>query len=796
MIASRLCFLFTLGLIVKESGQFGPSFFEYNNSFDTSSVAELNTILQKTLPSLQSEENVVTVNFRPSIIIDSSIDIGSYSKNASLLLDLRWIKGFQADIGKPVVTGAPSWLDFELQLGSFDFFDRQDRLLNSSCISYLMSFYNLTDGQYHEANKSELLMNYVGIFSFHVKTFDSSGDMAFKNRVCPLVFKGANITIFQVLMMQNTAISRNQLEFVDTTSDSVMQDFPLDCYIDELDFKLSYRLRISSLLLNEKIFSSTSSIQIHGVVESIAIGSFRNLQSLKRVDLTLYNLRNFLHSSDNRWMSSLNFGNDYDPDLWFTARQTNQTLFESMVHQMLALFFKPIMNEYEYPDEDFCLFQHVPFRQLVLPKAMGLVERYYDSSLSNLSCTLVYLNKYTITAMNQAYIFYDQNYSANQPADFDQMIQNCQLPDRLEKCKLEVTTSSNSKYKQKLSVYDAMYILQWIELIGPIITFPLVSILGFISNLLIVLVIRNKTNQKEIFKGKRIYQYMLINSLFNMAECFLSVFTLMGECLGLNSLFCSTVMSTVYFAYFKIYVIQYLGEVMKTCSLMTMLAFSIERYIATDSNLNLNGMVKSFTNRKFSHLLVCIVAFSLLTCVCKVFELSTKLIYVVSIENPGFNILKMRDHKWFAVIYIMHYFINDGLFFLMTFFVDIKLFLLVRRDLALKKVNTLFNNSAQESKKLASINKAESEMNKMVVSSFVFYLLCRLPELAFYFHLILLRGFSIQNSEYFIFCQFSLCSLLMNIIQYLYMISYSTNIFFYFKFNKQFRTGMKNFLKI
>mgnify|MGYP001811233272 CR=1 FL=1 len=112
------------------------------------------------------------------------------------------------------------------------------------------------------------------------------------------------------------------------------------------------------------------------------------------------------------------------------------------------------------------------------------------------------------------------------------------------------------------TIDDFANVLDWIELIGPIYTFHIISLSGIITNILVILVIKSKKTKKIIEKAKeneRMYNYLVINSTFNILECILSSFTLISECLGVESLFCSTIMDYPTTQYIKVYVLSYLG---------------------------------------------------------------------------------------------------------------------------------------------------------------------------------------------------------------------------------------------
>ena len=127
--------------------------------------------------------------------------------------------------------------------------------------------------------------------------------------------------------------------------------------------------------------------------------------------------------------------------------------------------------------------------------------------------------------------------------------------------------------------------------------------------------------------------------------------------------------------------------------------------------------------------------------------------------------------------------------------IDHKLVKLIRRDLAIKKINIEITTTSTKKKKLEEIQTAQANANKLIIYTFLIYMLCRLPELAFYVFLLFLKSDDVFSLSFTSICQTSICYLARNCIQYLYMLSYTTNIFFYYKFNKPFRFGLKLLFK-
>ena len=103
---------------------------------------------------------------------------------------------------------------------------------------------------------------------------------------------------------------------------------------------------------------------------------------------------------------------------------------------------------------------------------------------------------------------------------------------------------------------------------------------------------------------------------------------------------------------------------------------------------------------------------------------------------------------------------------------------------------------AIQMKKLKEVHKSNNNMTKLIVYQLVVYAVCRLPEVIFYLHFTIIdieKQDVLYWMKYSELCYIYLCPVFINIIQFLFMLSYLSNIYFYFLFNKQFKKGFKYF---
>ena len=202
------------------------------------------------------------------------------------------------------------------------------------------------------------------------------------------------------------------------------------------------------------------------------------------------------------------------------------------------------------------------------------------------------------------------------------------------------------------------------------------------------------------------------------------------------------------------------------------------------------------------HFLIFTVAVSFLASSCKIFEIDEAQndvsYYGYFIQATVFNLGLLQTSTLFQVVFLIHYLLNDFVLILANLIVDILLVCLIRRDLRLKvdfKANSQTHETEDYKKTLLLVKQTEKSTNKMIIYSSMVYIICRLPELAFNVHLMFLKD-EFFPDLYLTLCKNILCIAADNIIQYFYMTSYIVNIFFFYKFNKQFRFGLRSYFKL
>lgn len=606
--------------------------------------------------------------------------------------------------------------------------------------------------------------------NMHLISITFFKDIDYTRKVCPLIFHNALLHKVLFYDFKSDFFSRNYFQVMKLKSNKSVEMLKrhLNSRIEKLSMLNVNRVRISKYTLDEFVFDYTLEITLKGTLDSIETDVFKPFKHLQHLRFTLYNTREFYHLTENKWMAYLNY---------------NKPNREKKEENLLFLYVQDISFSYLYPDEDFCLFKYFPHDSNVLiilnqelPEYLHLKDRP--------TCTIFYLYKNypSFKYLPDFSLFYDY---------FDLRKSNeCNFTQMMSACNSTAQFASYTRSLSNLNYYDLTYFFEWFEFIGPIITFPIVCILGFVLNLFIIIILTRKEN--EIDFQEKMYKYMLINSAFNCVECFVTIFNLLSLCISVNSIYCPELRKSYFSQYFRIYIVGYFGEIMKTCSILTSIGFSLERYVQTSKT-----KVKLFvfiSRSSITKITLVIVAFGALSSVSKIYEFNFGSVYKPSMESDYPNRFMITYKKPFNLVhflYFFHYIFNDLVLWLVNAVIDYCLIIIVKSNLRKKeKISQRMGVNSQSAKKKSQLNdEIRNQTNKIIIASLVVYSFCRLPELVAYLFFYFMFYTDGTASCY----DFYLCYFLANVIEYFYMLSYSANIYLYYQFNKNFR---KNFVKL
>ena len=368
--------------------------------------------------------------------------------------------------------------------------------------------------------------------------------------------------------------------------------------------------------------------------------------------------------------------------------------------------------------------------------------------------------------------------------EYCNLLKKCDFERLFNKCKVNAEIRSDFNFWNDV---DILFIIKWLQFILLTLLQPILASIGIINNLIIIYVVRNKNKPKE-FKGS-MYKHIQINAVFNILYCGILLLKLINTCLFYNSqLFCSSVYQTHSSQYFKIVVIFYLGNIMKTCSNVTYLGFSLSRFILVSMNKD-NKLYIKF-NKMNLKVYFCIIFLS--SCVSSSFllfqyklnrEINYSKEFPYEIRNEyfcSFEINKLQC-SLFNALKIINSILTSVICVALNVIIDVSLL----RDYGIdirKKLQMDFNRNKIEELKLK-----KKKVSKMVLVYGLIFFVSHVPE---FFTTILLIGFAEKIKH---FCNQKLsCDLINEEAEFFNLISIVCNLFIFRKFDSNFKDSWRD----
>ena len=229
-------------------------------------------------------------------------------------------------------------------------------------------------------------------------------------KLCPVVFKDANLESLYLFNLTQ----ENRPNFLQFNS-SFFPISSLNSVINNLHIQSSH-IRLDNELLDRNVFKYVRKLSIEfSSLAFIEPDLLKWFKSLRQINLWLFNFGEFIRGSNNKWLHYLNH------DLNVNLSNANQV--DSYRDKQILLELNDEKNEYEYPDEDFCLFKYFPHHKLVYP----LIK---SNKNLNCSCTLIWLLRYST--------YSSESLKTDAVSDcfynFDYMVRKCFLSERLKNC--------------------------------------------------------------------------------------------------------------------------------------------------------------------------------------------------------------------------------------------------------------------------------------------------------------------------------------------------------------------------
>ena len=594
--------------------------------------------------------------------------------------------------------------------------------------------------------------------------------------ICPFIFKGSKTVEILFTDITNSFLTRNQLDFYESNqsnnADILMK------LLKAVSFSLNYET-FSGKILSKNAFVNIKELIIEGILNRIQIDVFKEFKSLKSIHFQINNLKEFIHL-DNKWMQYLNY--------YVFADLRNTTSVQENIHKFMRVgiqcstsrsTFNPI---YEYPDEDICLFKDFPHSRLVVPILVS-------GEKLKCTCTLKWLQSYVY--MYKSFLNFSYDYGINYQQQLVSTLTktykycnnslpfDCDFEKRFNNCKVNSIITNTSIFIG-LNDIDVFFLVKWLQFILLIILQPILCVLGLINNILTILVIRNNSSKKE-FKHS-MYLFIQINSYCNIIYCIITGLKLINTCLFYaSSLFCSKVYQAHSSQYFKIIVVQFLGNAAKISCNIFYLSFSFNRVILITFN---KRKVTARKNTLIKLYILIILFVSLILSAFKLFQYKINNQIDFRKEDP----YELRD-EYFCQ--------DDANKFECTLFNWFKISNNVLNDIMCVILNTIFDvillknfhkNMKKKSLHIVDLNqhtniqKSKKNVNRMILCNSIMYSISHLPE---FITSILLLIFAKQVSR---FCNFYVsCDLINEEAEFFSLVSMVFQFYIFIIFDRNFK---------
>ena len=340
--------------------------------------------------------------------------------------------------------------------------------LNNSIIDFTLN----DDTILNEATCNSLMINETMFTSFDRVTFHSFNK--YPNKQCTKIFTNATISSI-ILFNQEPS---NQLAFLTSSS-------PNEFYTIGSVYVYHSLINIDSGLFNKNLFKLVNSIYFFNTaVYRYEKNLFREFKYLKSLIFDLVNFRQFINENLYSISSDINIDVN-EPNIYHNLTYYD---IQTLKSKQFEILLQDSKMEFEFNDNDFCLFKNWPHQRLVYPAI---------SSRPSLkcSCTLMWLIQY--------YQFYHEKYRLITNSTYDcqipnntfyyQLIQNCNFNQKIYNCENRDTNQTSNK----------KYTLSELEL-GLIIGLPIAFFLILITFILILYACRQKKFNSD---NGRIYKF-------------------------------------------------------------------------------------------------------------------------------------------------------------------------------------------------------------------------------------------------------------------------------------------------
>jgi hypothetical protein len=593
--------------------------------------------------------------------------------------------------------------------------------------------------------------------------------------VCPFVFKNARLDEFDLKFQVDSFLFVSLLRFQKV---NLTTPLPVNSTISTSDVN-GYNFKLDEGLLHPLVFEKLTSVYLDGMIQSIQTDLFVHFEHLFDLTFDMNSLGNFYHKIGVEWMNYLN------------------------MNSFVELYSK---LPYSYPDRDFCIFAQFPVN--------GSIHLTIDTT--------------NVTSLTYARLCKAGNidmttFPCNQTINLSnyQTINNDIIDEMLKLCKIKRNETDKQPGEDDCPSYADSYHTQLVRMlfveIVPFVLIPCACLIGLFFNWKIIQTINKNKNKslKEDF-----YKYMSANAKFNCLYCLILVFYPMTSCIWrLDTTFCSSIFTTQFVQYFKIVMMAYFGEVVKMCANISYLMMTLNRYLLVGKDHA--PWLVTLAKLEFKWVICGSILFSALINIGHgwqyqaVNEFQVELGKLEMNGNSYSNYPLANQGTAYFIYSIVYFCINFGVFFILNTGLEVKIVRRMQKELSekrkrLAKMN--FSKSAvqtgsvgyettskpdlEEKKREEDDSEKERKVIKMVVLNGIFNFVLRAPEMLFWIENSnswrILFSITVDNTDEFSFPGF--LNLIADIGYLAFILTFSSNFFIFYKFNKNFKEAVVLFL--
>ncbi|CAF0803782.1 unnamed protein product [Brachionus calyciflorus] len=573
---------------------------------------------------------------------------------------------------------------------------------------------------------------------------------------CPLMFKDINVESLLFKGLSFTFIKTNLLSFK-TLSEN--QENLINSTIMNLQIMV-YKLNIDNSLFSKNLITRLEYLGIYGVVKSFDKFTFLNLEYLKK--LTIYaNEFSGLFSNKLDWIFNL----------------------DQSLKQNVTIDFIP-MDDYTFPDSDFCLYKNL--------SSLKKVDVFLRPNF-NCSCLVVYL-----LGMDKAQKACPSKFKYFKNCDFTKFSKI--------NCNKTFTVKIHMNFFDQFKLYST-----FIDFLS-VCFLPLVCILSICTNILNIYILLGSKNSDEAFSKQNnfLYELSLLNSILNLVYSFNYIFHLFNICIIPVAIYCSTYANDLFVQYYEIFIIDYLGYILKSLSNLLDIAISMTRYSMLVKNSFFHKITKLSSFKKKLILVILVIVLGFLN----IDKLGNSQVFreyldflMGDVALPIRNTFKLNkvnndiNANWYyyinpdesfssfyVILYILNIFINNVALYVCLLISD--LFLMVKFKKNLDSVIEMKKRNFQSNyKKLSQL------LNSRVRTVFAIW--------SNLFILIFLRSLEMVPLVYTIYGEFSVrvcmyggksCTAFIQFANVIYVFSCSYKIINYYFLNINFRRKAKSLI--